>query len=348
MIGGAMQWRNEVARDDGAAALIVAVVIAFALFGVAATVADGGALYATKRTLQTTADAAALAGAQELPSDTAAARSSATYYLTQNTREPLVGTPQIDILSTYSANDTIRVTLVADAPAAFSQVWGRTGSPIKASAAAVVTSPSGYGAGVMPLGVMSSEPSGSSPFGYVFNEQVTLKRAQGESGNFQLLSLTDPPLGHDGANDVKSALRTGGVDNPVYLNTLYNTKAGEISGVTAALRQWIGADAHSFEEVATMREDGTVAILDKACPRLIICPIVVDPGPPVVYNWDGFNGTSKPVLIIGFSYFYVESIGGTGNDCWIIGRFIRPVGPEDAMTWGPVDPYGAIGFKLVQ
>lgn len=343
-----MQWHERFTRDDGATALIIAVIIALALFGVAATVVDAGGLYATKRNLQNAADAAALSGVQDLPGNTAAARSSAALYLGQNVREPLVGSPEISIASTYGSNDTIRVTVVGEAPAAFTQVWGRTGSPIKATAAAVVSSPSAYRSNVMPLGIMSEEPSGTSPFGYPFNTLVTLKRSDGEAGNFQLLSLTDPPGGHDGANDIKTALRTGGVDNAVYLNTLYNTKTGQISGVTSALRSWIGSDSHTFDQVAQMREDGTVAILDKQCHRLIICPIVVDPGPPIAYNWDAFNGTSKPVLVIGFAYFWVESIGGTGNDCVITGRFIRPLGPEDVLSWGPIDPYGAIGFRLVQ
>ena len=80
----------------------------------------------------------------------------------------------------------------------------------------------------MPFGIMSHEPSGTSPFGYAFGELVTLKQPaqQGEAGNFQFLSLTDPPGGHDGANDINGALSGGGVDNAVYLDTLYNTRTG--------------------------------------------------------------------------------------------------------------------------
>jgi len=345
-----MKWRNEFNKDDGASALIVAVVIAIALFGVAATVVDGGALYASKRNLQTAADAAALAGVQELPSNTGAARTSASYYLQQNAREPVVGSPQIEILSTYSSNDTIKVTVVGDAPAAFSQVWGRTGSPIRATATAIVKSPTGYGAGVMPFGIMSEEPSGTSPFGYSFGDLVMLKQPsqQGDAGNFQFISLTYPAGGHYGATDITGALSGGGVPNAVYLDTLYNTKTG-VNGknVTKSLQDWIGTDAHTYTQIAEQREDGTVSILDKSCHRLIICPIIVDPGPPVAYNWIELSG-SKPVEVIGFSYFFVESIGTQGIDCYITGRFLRPVGPEDAISWGPIDPYGAISFKLLQ
>ena len=345
-----MKWRTEFAKDDGAMALIVALLIAVVLFGVAAIVVDGGALYATKRNLQTTADAAALAGVQDLPTNTGGANTSAAYYVQQNIREDMVGTPQIAVSRTFADNDTIKVTVVGGAPAAFSQIWGRGDSPIKATATAIVASPSGYSAGVMPFGIMSQEPSGTSPFGYEFNQPVVLKQPaqQGEAGNFQFLSLTDPPGGHDGANDITGALRDGGVDNPVYLDTIYNTKTGmNGKNVSKSLEQWIGTDTHTFDQVAEVRPDGLVKILDYDCPRLIICPIIVCPGPPVAYNWNDLEG-SKPVLVIGFSFFYVESVGSNGTECYVNGRFIRPVGPEDAVEWGPVDPFGAVGFRLYE
>jgi len=343
-----MKWRTRLAKDDGAMALIAALIIAVALFGVAATVVDSGAVYATRRNLQTTADAAALAGVQDLPANTGGASASASYYVQQNIREAMVGAPQIAIARTFSDNDTIKVTVVGGAPAAFSKIWGRGDSPIRATATAIVASPSGYSAGVMPFGIMSAEPSGTSPFGYAFNESVVLKQPaqQGEAGNFQFMSLTYPAGGHDGASDITNALQDGGVDNPVYLDTIYNTKTGmNGKNVTKALDQWIGADTHSFDQVAELRPDGTVSILDWDCPRLIICPIIVNPGPPVAYNWIEVTG-SKPVLVIGFSFFYIESVGTNGTECYVNGRFIRPLGPEDALEWGPVDPYGAVSFKL--
>jgi len=83
-------------------ALIAALIIAVALFGVAATVVDSGAVYATRRNLQTTADAAALAGVQDLPANTGGASASASYYVQQNIREAMVGAPQIAIARTFS------------------------------------------------------------------------------------------------------------------------------------------------------------------------------------------------------------------------------------------------------
>jgi len=220
---------------------------------------------------------------------------------------------------------------------------------IGARAVAAVQSPRSFSQGVMPFGIMSEEPSGSAPFGYVFGETVTLKQPaqSGEAGNFQFLSLTDPPLGHVGWSDLRYALSNGGVPNPVYINTLYNTKTGvNGSNVTSTLNRVL--DGHSFADVCEIGEDGFVSILDYDCPRLIICPIIVAPGPPIEYSWNDING-SRPVLVIGFSYFFIESIGKSGNECFVTGRFVRPLSPEEyVQDWGPIDPYGAIGFRLVE
>ena len=342
---------RSLARDDGAVALIVVIVLV-SLLVVASLVVDVGALYAQRREEQTAADAAALAGVQLLPLNPTAARTTASQYATLN--DPDVGVIEVDIKGTYADNDTCEVRLLQPNVPLLFQQWanGDEAAPVGARAVAVVASPSTIGQGVFPFGIMSKEPSGTSPFGYVFNELVRLKQPaqQGEAGNFQFMSLTDPPLSHIGANDIMWALQNGGVPNEVHLNTLYYTKTG-INGmqVSNRLNMWIGGDACSFAQVAELREDGYVDLLQPDCHRVIVCPVIVDPGPPVSYSWIDMNGASRPALVIGFAYFYVEAIGTVGNDCWIDGRFIRPVGPDDdVLEWGAIDPLGAITFRLVQ
>lgn len=339
------------ARDEGAVALIVVIVLA-SLLVVASLVVDVGGLYAQRREEQTAADAAALAGVQMLPLDPSGARSTAERYATLN--DPAVGGCTVEIKATYAANDTCEVHLSQPNVPLFFQRWanGDEAAAVGAMAVAIVTSPSTMSEGVFPFGIMSKEPSGTSPFGYAFNELVRLKHPaqQGEAGNFQFMSLTDPPLSHVGANDIMWALENGGVPNQVHLNTLYFTKTG-INGkqVSNNMNAWIGPDTCSFDQVAEMREDGFVDLLQPDCHRVIVCPVIVDPGPPVSYSWTDMNGTSRPVLVIGFAYFYVEAIGTVGNDCWIDGRFIRPVGPDDdVLEWGAIDPLGAITYRLVR
>ncbi len=341
-----MKWSFR--GDDGAVAAIMVVSIV-ALLGFAAIVVDAGVLYTERRHLQTAADAAALAGVQELPGSPAAAVAQAQNYAAIN--GSIADDLKFTVMSKYSANDSIKAEVVDTARGLyFARFLGIDSAPVGAKATAVVASPSVMGSGVMPFGIMSKEPSGTAPFGYVYNQTVRLKQPaqQGQSGNFQFLALTDPPGGHYGNNDIKWALSNGGVPNPVYIGGIYNTKTG-VNGNTVQkeLNEWIGGDTHSFSQVTQLHADGSVDITDPACHRIIVCPIIVNPGPPIQYNWIDING-SKPVKVIGFAYFFIEAVGTTGNNCYVDGRFIRPLGAdEDVLEWGAIDPYGRVAFKLI-
>lgn len=338
---------NMVRDDEGATAIIVAVMLVV-LLGLGAFTIDAGALYSERRSLQAAADAGALAGVQELPGSPSTAAGISNTYASRNVAE--IGVTGASVTSQVLGSD--RVECVVRDPARdlmFARFLNTDTAQVGARAIAAVQSPRSFSEGVMPFGIMSQEPSGSAPFGYVFGDTVTLKQPaqSGEAGNFQFLSLTDPPQGHVGWSDLRTALSGGGVPNPVYIDTLYNTKTG-VNGrnVTSTLSSAL--DGHSFGDVCEVDESGFVTINDYECPNLIICPIIVAPGPPIEYSWNDING-SRPVLVIGFSYFFIDSVGTQGNECFVIGRFIRPLSPEEYVReWGPVDPFGAIGFRLVE
>jgi Flp pilus assembly protein TadG len=94
--------------ESGQAVVFVAVGL-FALVGMAALVIDGGAWRQTQRHLQTAADAGALAGAQDLPTDQARASANAISFAQQNF--PGIGAPtvafpsagEIDVSATTTA-----------------------------------------------------------------------------------------------------------------------------------------------------------------------------------------------------------------------------------------------------
>lgn len=345
--------RNQIMRalhaDDGAYAVLFAVMM-IVLLALGAFTIDAGALYSERRSLQGAADAGALAGVQELPGAPGSAVTISNDYAGRNVGT--LGVTDADISSRVIGDDTVECT-VRDAvrELMFARFLGIHTASVGAKAVAKIQSPSAFSDGVMPFGIMSADPSGTAPFGYGFGDSVRLKQPSqtGEAGNFQFLSLTDPPGEHDGAIDITRALSGGGVPNPVYLNTDYFTKTG-INGATVArsLAEWIGADDCTFAEVAEQREDGLVEMLQPDCHRLIVCPIIMFPGPPALYNWSDIEGT-KEITVIGFAYFFIENIGTVGNDCYVDGRFVRPIGPEtDVMEWGPVDPLGAVGYRLVE
>ncbi|MFU8891666.1 MAG: pilus assembly protein TadG-related protein [Anaerosomatales bacterium] len=363
---------GQVGRDDAGAVAIVVAVMLTVLLGLGAIVIDAGMLYSQRRQIQTAADAAVLAGVQELPNRPAAAVAFAEDYTMRNSTD--VDDRAFTITRTYAPNDTITAELRDSAMGLFlARFLGWDEAPVSARATAVISSPAAYGSRVMPFGIMSKEPSGTAPFGYVFDgSEVILKQsvAGGEAGNFQLLSLSEVP-GDDsqvvGGNVVRGAIRNGGMSWPVYTN-LYKTRPGLTgNNVISDMNQLIGTDTCGLVDVIETDEaglpiiddDGFATIVDWDCPRLVVCPIIIDPGPPIQYNWTSLPGASDRVEVIGFAYFFVldyelELEDELGNQippgqarCVFKGVFLRPVKTEDAVEWGPVDPYGVVSHRLI-
>src|SRR5438309_3860605 len=104
--------------------------------GMAALVLDVGNWFRDKRRLQGTADAAALAGAQQLPLDPSAAKDLALSYADKNGGD--VAGADIVVTSQYQANDTIAVKAQRNDPGIFSRVIGTTSADLTSSAKARV------------------------------------------------------------------------------------------------------------------------------------------------------------------------------------------------------------------
>ena len=106
-------------RSSGQAYVITILFLAV-LLAIAAAVLDIGSWYRADRSLQATVDAAALAGAQALPSSTANASALATQYAAKNGG----GTMNVTFSTKVFPNDTIKVTGSRPAPGFFSKVLG--------------------------------------------------------------------------------------------------------------------------------------------------------------------------------------------------------------------------------
>src|SRR5204862_2242516 len=114
--------RMSVARlkSERGQAFVLAAVAMVMCMGMAALVLDVGNWFRDKRRLQGTADAAALAGAQQLPDDSAGAASQAMSYANRNGGDVAGG--DIVITSQYQPNDTITVTGRRNDPGIFTKV----------------------------------------------------------------------------------------------------------------------------------------------------------------------------------------------------------------------------------
>jgi hypothetical protein len=104
------------------------------LIGMAAIVIDVGSWYRADRKLQANADAAALAGAQELPASTAVAQAAALSYA--DTNDGGLKAEDVKFRTTLVPNDTIEVTTDRPAPGFFAQLFGRNVVDVRAKAAA--------------------------------------------------------------------------------------------------------------------------------------------------------------------------------------------------------------------
>jgi hypothetical protein len=126
-------------KNERGQAIVLMVLSLVVLIGMAALVLDVGHWFRTKRRLQGTADAAALAGAQKLPDDPSAASAMAMSYANQNGGD--VAGSDIIISSTAGPNDTIYVKAKRTDPGIFTGVLGITSANIDAHAKARVGPP---------------------------------------------------------------------------------------------------------------------------------------------------------------------------------------------------------------
>ena len=123
---------SVVRKDERGQAIVLMVLALVVILGMAALVIDVGNWYHTKRRLQGTADAAALAGAQKLPDDPSGAQAMALSYANQNGGD--VAGANIVVSSTDQANDTISVRARKTDPGFFSGVLGIASADIDARA----------------------------------------------------------------------------------------------------------------------------------------------------------------------------------------------------------------------
>ena len=189
-------WKNQ----DGQAILLMAISLTV-FMGMAALVLDVGIWMRTDRRLQQTADAAALAGAQKLPTDAAGARSLALSYANQNGGNVLGA--DIVVSTTYTSDDTISVDARKSEPGIFSKVLGIDSASIKASAKARTDSPE-KARYVAPMTVYCGHPLIQNCDGDhtpTFNVDTTMDfDKMGAPGAFGMLNL-DGGNGTPGASD---------------------------------------------------------------------------------------------------------------------------------------------------
>ncbi|HAP32165.1 MAG TPA: hypothetical protein DCQ14_03820 [Firmicutes bacterium] len=313
------RWLNNrkwaFARNKRGSVLPLVSISMAALLGFSAIVMDYGAAALLRRRLVTAADAAALAGAQELirnnPSP-ALARSKAAIYAELN------GVAAAEITASISPDlKEITVHVEDDLAFNFARIFGLEGMNLNARARAVV-GPVATLSGIVPFSIVEQELR----IGAVY----TLKYSDWKEAGLGPGSYGALALGGSGANRYRKNIKDG-FNSPIRIGDILNTKQGNMSGPT---RQGI---LHRIGEAGNC--GCTPENIQPGCPLLIYIPIVRDlPG--------------KKVEVVNFAAFYIDRRNppGSGNDSIVSGTFVR------SMVDGPVAEqltgYGVYAVNLVE
>ena len=306
------RWKTE----RGQAFVLTAVAMVMVL-GMAALVLDVGNWFRDKRRLQGTADAAALAGAQQLPDNAAAAKAMALNYANQNGGD--VAGANIVITSVYQANDTIAVKGQRSDPGIFSKVLGNVATNITANAKARVGPPA-EALHVAPMVVYCGHSliqncdNNNLP---QFNVPTTLNYDKmGAPGAFGMLDL-DGEGGAVGSSEEAAWILTG-------------------------FDKYLGLGKYKSDPGAKFSSSNVRGALDDRLNTVLLFP--------VFKTLDG-TGSNADYDIIGWIGFHLTGYTTNGNEATLTGYFTQYIARGILAKHGPGSggvPSSFFGVKTIQ
>jgi hypothetical protein len=298
-----------------------------AIMGFTALAIDTGLFYEDRRHLQNTADAAALAGAAELPGDPAAARDRAEEWVIKHGLST-GDIKTIEVRSELVANDTVHVELKQDFGWIFARALGMTTSEVNANASARIGSFAG-GQEFLPWALLTSDVDCLDGNGQPkFGSACVVKLGAGDATTGWYGAL-DPDGNGGGSSEYRDNIVDGEVEwqyciagDPApgcagantTIEPLSGNKVGPTdTGIEERLATGPRCDANGngkddFSEVLSLNPGGdpTYVVSCPDSPWLIIIPIVDYTSVPV-----------KDLTIRGWMLAYLDSYScSTGDsDC---------------------------------
>jgi secretion/DNA translocation related TadE-like protein len=311
-------------RNDTGQATVLTLVFLTVLLGMAALVLDVGSWYRADRAAQSTADAAALAGAQALPENAANARTLAQQYATKNGG---LGTGVVTVTSKIVNNDTITVTVKRPAPGFFSKLFGvkSVTAGAKATARAGGLTTAKY---VAPITVHykhpflnctgpSTHPTCNPTYGATTTldlEDLHQKGGGSGAGAFGLINLNySDPDGNVGAGTLADWLHDGD-PNELPLGTYYSAPSANFNN--------------------SQFTDSLNFVLGKE----VLFP---------VYRLLTGPGSNAKYDIIGWVGFVITSFNNSGSNGSLTGYFTTYLGQGVPATTGGNPYFGAKKVTLV-
>jgi Flp pilus assembly protein TadG len=192
-------------RDQRGQALLITVLFLVVLMGCAALTLDVGVWYQQQRRAQATADAAAFAGAQLLPTDPTNAVNVAQQYADANGGG--VSAADITLRNDFQTNDTVAVRATRQAPSFFASIFSIGNVTVHAQAAARAGVPEQVD-GAAPIVVSEHHPMLSGPGCPCFHVETTIPLAKdGAPGAFGMVDFNNG--GSNGNPDLADWIQNG-------------------------------------------------------------------------------------------------------------------------------------------
>lgn len=295
-------------NQKGATAALLAVTMPL-LLGIGALTVDVGAIYLTRAQLANAADAAALAGAGELPDKPDAALATAESYALLNGREG-------DTINSEVAGDdsALKVTVDRNIDLFFARIWSQFSRDITATAKAEIKTYAGGTNAIVPFGIVKQE--------LIYGQTYLLKvgAGSGYDGNFRALAL-----GGTGASTYESNIANG-YTGTFKIGDWVSTETGDMAGPTLK----------GISDRLSLDPQATFDTVQSGSSRIVIAPVI-----------DSFEVSGRSeVLIVGFAAFFLEGSGKRGNDSYVYGKFRQMVLPGDISTTAA--NYGLYSVRLTQ
>jgi len=276
-------------RETGQAAVMTLLFLTV-LLGMAAAVLDVGSWYRGQRQAQSTADAAALAAAQDLPQDTRAAQKSAIDYAKKNDGGVLAS--DVTFASDWGPDDTVRVKVNRVEPSFFAKLFGIDSVTVHAKASARSAGPA-EAKWAAPIVVRNTHPELAGPGCPCFDVPTTITLGPtGAPGAFSLLNLDkDKQNGTIGTSTLAGWIQRG-FDQYLPLGGYYSDPGAKFnsSQIQDALRLRFGTE--------------------------LLFP---------VYDTLTGQGSGATYHIIGWAAFHLDGIDARGNNGALAGYFTRVI-----------------------
>jgi Flp pilus assembly protein TadG len=330
--------------DERGQTVVLITVFMFVLLGMCALAIDVGLWYQDKRAVQSTADAAALAGASQLPVSWTTAQNTANSQFAKNKKPG--DSAVVANTTNLTSNDSVTVTVTRTSPSFFAKLLGTNNATIQATARATVESVTKVSSNfdVMPWGVMRTT--------YVPGNQYTIYTDNSSSNNgalslpYQSGTNCPPVSGSDPYRDEISGTLNAcsiSVGQAIDLNAGQN--AGPTSqGLNTRISTW-----KPFNQIVQLVGNNTYTILDASTKQLVLIPIVVNMQGGT--TWPNGSGQIK---VVGFAWFVIESCGDLAHPTYcqnsdgkqVNGRFVNVQDTDPLTDLGSFDPNSGTNFQI--